>query len=182
MSRSLHKGVCVAGVVLLLLVSLRFVIFSACIQLQKPHFRQEALLQSTGKDVRLFKIPLSALFVDGSGIEWKDRNKEVVIEGKFYEVITVIRKAGHADLFLIEDKGENDLFVEFFRDGDISKQRAFTLAGLLFGANFIPSGDMLLRPLAAEAEQFFLKTQPELPEGFPGKALRPPAPVDLQLV
>jgi hypothetical protein len=96
-----------------LVLSASHFIFVRYAKLQKRHFRSE-MLKRGGKDVFAYTLEESALYKDRGGIEWEEEGKELVINGKYHEIIQITCKNGMASLFLIRDDLENKLFADHF--------------------------------------------------------------------
>ena len=103
----------------LLIIASKYSLFQSYLHSKKIEFRQASLV-SNDKVVQKLVIPTENLYKDVKGIEWKDKNKEVVYNGDFFEVIKIERKGNLAELYLVEDKQENSLFAAFIKD---SKQQ-----------------------------------------------------------
>jgi hypothetical protein len=106
----------VSPFVLLLIIGVitfRFIFFISYIKVQKHNFRDQLIKESKSE---VFEVQLAEgdLFIDKPGFDWKENNKELVIEGVYHEVIAVKKINGKAFVSLIEDKAENTLFKNFF--------------------------------------------------------------------
>lgn len=94
-------------------ITFRFLFFISYIKVQKHNFRDQ-LIKESKNEVFEVKLAESELFIDKPGFDWKENNKELVIDGVYHEVIAVKKNNGKAIVFLIEDKAENTLFKKFF--------------------------------------------------------------------
>jgi hypothetical protein len=126
-------------ILLLLAISLRFLLFSLYIYNKKSQFRTEAL-KTLGKEMVPYTIDASELYHDKPGIEWKDDNKEVVICGVFYEVVSISLHDNIAEIRLVEDKKENELFGRFLLSGNENREQLSELGKIVFGFNYCESG------------------------------------------
>jgi hypothetical protein len=159
---------------LLLILVLRFALFSTFIQTQKERFRLDALL-NPGKEVTQLSIPLARLYADGQGLEWKEKNREVVINGQYYEVLRVEITGKSVQLTLLEDEQENRLFTEFFRMKEDQKLNLSALSSLIFGLQFTPDPSTLIMPPSPLRAAHTTDAEKRITEGHLQKAVRPPA-------
>lgn len=109
----LKKIVAIGILLLLLLISGSHFIFACYIKSQKHQFRSQ-MLRTGSKDAFRYTMPSSALFRDSRGLEWKDKGKELVLNGKFHEIMEITCHKGIATLLLIPDALENQLFSDYF--------------------------------------------------------------------
>lgn len=98
---------------IILVIGLRYSLFVSFIQLKKADFRQELLIKNVSNLIRI-EMDRKQLFKDTKTISWKDENKELVLNGKFHEVVSIKDSCGLAIVTLIEDEQENHLFSHFF--------------------------------------------------------------------
>ena len=99
--------------ILLILITSRFLFFSGYLKIQKSIFRKE-LTTLYKKEVFIIKMNNDKLYKNVDGYEWKEKNKELVINGIYHEVISVKQIEGNSFISVIEDKAENKLFKRFF--------------------------------------------------------------------
>ncbi len=99
---------------LLLLTSLRYQIFRSFTKSQKASFRQELLLQNK-KEIIFIELATQDLFKDKDGLEWKDENKELTINGQYHEVLKLVKKGASTLVYLIADKKESELYANYFQ-------------------------------------------------------------------
>lgn len=94
-------------------ITFRFLFFISYIKVQKHNFRDQLIKESKNE---VFEVQLAEndLFMDKPGFDWKENNKELVIDGVYHEVIAIKKINGKAIVSLIEDKAENTLFKKFF--------------------------------------------------------------------
>lgn len=107
---------CLSPFILLLIIgaiSFRFLFFISYIKGQKSDFRKQILSENT-KDLKQVKFSNDDVFKNKNGFEWKEHNKELVINGIYHEVISVKKYKDHTIVSIIEDKAENTLFKKFF--------------------------------------------------------------------
>jgi L-rhamnose mutarotase len=98
---------------LLVLITSRFLFFSGYLKIQKSIFRKEITSLSM-KEVFVIKMTNNKLYKNIEGYEWKEKNKELVINGIYHEVISLKKNNGYSYISVIEDKAENQLFKRFF--------------------------------------------------------------------
>jgi hypothetical protein len=94
-------------------ITFRFLFFISYIQEQKFDFRQQ-LISETNLKVIEVEFSNEDLYKNKNGFEWKEENKELVIDGVYYEVVSVKINKDHAVVSVINDKAENTLFKKFF--------------------------------------------------------------------
>lgn len=94
-------------------ISFRFLFFISYIKGQKSDFRKQILSENT-KDLKQVKFSNDDVFKNKNGFEWKEKNKELVINGVYHEVISLKKYVDHTVVSIIEDKAENSLFKKFF--------------------------------------------------------------------
>jgi len=105
----------IAGFMLLMLLffSARHLMFKHYLSFQKNRFRVE-LFNSANSNVFKIRIDASSLYKNINGMEWKDKNKEIIIRGLYHEVLHVAIHHGVAEISLIEDTFENTLIASFY--------------------------------------------------------------------
>lgn len=121
----------------MLFISARFTVLRSVVKGQKKQFRQTALLEQKGGLEQLI-FTAEELYKDVRGIEWKENNKEIVINGIYHEVISIERINGNYVVNIIEDKKENELFKNFFEKTDDKGQLASCIM-MALGMNFVVS-------------------------------------------
>jgi hypothetical protein len=82
---------------------------------KKIEFRQ--LSFSNLEKKKTLSISFENLYRNHLGIEWKNNNKELVINGVYHEVIAIIKNNSSANVIVIADNEENNLFQRFFTNG-----------------------------------------------------------------
>lgn len=156
----------------ILFVSARYLVFVSLIKLQKSEFRKTILAQEN-KNIQQLKISAGDLYKDRNGIEWKEHNKEVVINAKFYEVISVLRNGDFCLVSIIEDEMENSLFMQFFATNDSTDDLNDCL-GLLFELNFdIPFSGAFKQP-EERPVKYRLACNSDYCSGFFFRNIKPP--------
>ena len=99
---------------LMIFVSFRFLFFVSYIHLQKSNFRQQ-IVNSNYKELVKLNFQEKDLFIDKNGFEWKEKNKELLLNGSYYEVIKIEKLKDHVEVSVIADKAENLLFETYFK-------------------------------------------------------------------
>ena len=105
----------------IVLVTVRFSVLQLTIKFQKKTFRHSTLIHNKKKQ-KVFIISMQSLFVDNNEIEWKENNKEIVVNGKYHEVIEIKKDKNFYQVFAIEDNEENKLFYQFFISENLNKK------------------------------------------------------------
>jgi hypothetical protein len=157
--------------VLLLLSSSRFIIFNHYMGKQKETFRQKALL-TNAKALSVLRIGKKDLYVDGSGREWKDGNRELLLNGKFHEVVAIKEDGRSVLLYLIEDSRESQLFHEF--NNTFGKDDLCGFAQILLQETPFEHTASHLSRLCQESVEYDIAPAAITCEGFPEKACKPP--------
>lgn len=159
-------------ILILLIMNVRFMLFSTYVKSQKHDFRKQAIAQNLSELIKL-DIKAGDLYKNKNGFEWEKNNKELVINGVYHEVLSVSVKNGRAVVTIIPDKAENELFARYFGEQQ-DAQKDHTLA-LLFMFTFLECGHR--EPLTLTEESYlYPKTSPEaLLDGSEKTALKPPA-------
>ena len=99
---------------LMILVSFRFLFFVSYIQVQKSTFRQQ-IVSSHSEELVKLNFQEKDLFQDKNGFEWKEKNKEILMDGNYYEVMKIEKCGDHVEVSMIADKIENALFQNYFK-------------------------------------------------------------------
>ncbi|MCA6436401.1 MAG: hypothetical protein IM600_17530 [Bacteroidetes bacterium] len=126
----------------LLIIASKYILFQSYLHSKKVEFRQASLF-SQDKIVQKLVIPIENLYKDVEGIEWKDKNKEVIYKGYFFEVIKIESKGNLAELYLVEDKQENSLFAAFIKDST-QQDDATKCIHFFMALNFLSSNKIVI--------------------------------------
>lgn len=158
--------------VLVIGITTRFAVFSGYIHSKKVELCKSTLLQ---QHVQVKKIIFSEeeLFLDKGIYEWKEHNKELVINGSYHEVLSVHKINRGFVVAVVEDKVENDLLKHFFKKNKTAQETANSLLQLLQLQYPVPS----LLVLNAPYSQFYnyqQASQPSLCLGYSSFPLLPP--------
>lgn len=122
----------------MVLTSLRFQIFRSINRSQKATFRQELLLQNKNEIVFIEVLTLD-LFNDRTGLEWKDENKELTLNGQYYEVLKLVKKGNSTLVYLIPDKKESELYKRYFANHQSEGKTRTCLLHFTLGLLYIPN-------------------------------------------
>lgn len=149
-------------------------VFTGMVKSQKKEFRQQ-VLQHQHTTVKKIEVAAQDLYEDIKGLEWKEHNKEVVIEGVYHEVLSVERSGDHYIVSILEDRAENELFRNFFDKSDTSKGLTNYLQ-LVFAMNFtIPVAQEFKAQEAEEALRLGQSKHEHISD-FYSKEIKPPRP------
>ena len=172
----MNRPVRLLGTVLvacMLLAAGRFMIFSSYLKTQKANFRVQVLADPKAS-VIILTIPDSSLYRDTGKIEWKDDNKELVMDGIYHEVVRVEKSGTNIVVYLVEDREESRLYAEFLDNcPDHSGSSALVYYLVSFqciAANYsdLKSGTVIEQPYIRQSNAFTLK-------GYPSARLKPPS-------
>lgn len=142
-------------------------------QFQKEGFRKQLLLEASQK-FTVLTVPLNELFKNKAGVEWKDKNKELVLNGHFYEIITYKVKNDVAEINLLADEAETNLFNSYFAQHHTNKNSNWQLLLALLSINLIEqSSDQLLNARQAENLKYCVVSSKPV-EGCGKNLLLPP--------
>jgi len=89
-----------------------FFIYKIYLRSYKKEFRSFVNIQKQDK-LESYTIPLNQLYVSSAVLKWEDENKEVIIEGKLYDVIALVIQNDQVILSLLPDFKELQLKQEF---------------------------------------------------------------------
>jgi len=89
-----------------------FFIYKIYLKSYKKEFRSFINIQKQDK-LEFYTIPLNQLYVSSAVLKWEDENKEVIIEGKLYDVIALVIQNDQVILSLLPDFKELQLKQEF---------------------------------------------------------------------
>ena len=158
--------------VIVTIITARFAVFSGYLHTQKIELRKTSLLQ---KNVQVKKLTFSEqeLFVDLGPYQWKEHNKELVIEGCYHEVISVQKTDKGFVVAVIEDKTENEVLKHFFKNNKAAQETANSLLQLLQVQYPAPS-TLVFKTPSIKIYNYQQASQPTLCLGFSSLPLLPP--------
>lgn len=121
----------------MLFIAARFTVLQSFVNLQKKQFRQTVLLEKK-KELKQVVFSEDNLFKDTKNCEWKEGNKELVLNGIYHEVVSIDKKDGNYIVTIIEDKKENELFANFFTTTN-NKMQLTDCIIMILGMTFVAS-------------------------------------------
>ena len=99
------------------MVVFNYVFFIGFINLKKSEFRSRILANPVSfQETEQIIISENDLFQNKNGIEWLEHNKEICVNGDFFELIKIEDSGKDKILYVIKDKKENELFSAFFSE------------------------------------------------------------------
>jgi hypothetical protein len=107
-----RQAAIILSLALIFFISLKFILFTSFLNSQKTYLRHSAII--TSSEIKHLKIKAGKLYIDRAGIEWKENNKEVVLNGNYYEVLCISHSGDIATVTIISDDEENRLLAGFF--------------------------------------------------------------------
>lgn len=116
------------------LVAFNYLGFKTYLKSQKKIFRQQ-LITASSHLVEQKKVSKDCLFKNANGIEWHENNKEISINGTFYEVLKVEEVNDSAIIYVIKDEKENALFAGYFEKQNKNNDFIISMIKILFGLN-----------------------------------------------
>jgi hypothetical protein len=112
-----------------------YLIFISYINSQKSSLRQTALFDASEQSERM-EMSLNSLYKDVNGFIWTENNRELVVNGIYYEVIKVVVDGDNAFVSIVKDSKENSLLSDFFRSAKNSDNLLFHVVKLIMNMNF----------------------------------------------
>lgn len=122
-------------ILIILLITGRFLLFISYAESQKTVFRAE-LLQNQLLKTKTLRISPEDLFVNKNGMIWKENNRELLLDGIYHEVVALKHLDNVVLVCLAEDEEENRLFEKFFRLNTNKSPFLVELFKLLSAINF----------------------------------------------
>lgn len=162
--------------VLLLVIVCRFVFFMSYIHFQKSEFRKE-VLKGEVEQALAIRMNYSDIFVNRPGFEWKERGRELVIQGIYHEVISIRYAGGQAIVTIIADKAENDLFKKFFDSHKKNDKVMNCLMSLLLGFQFEQAECLEVFIHDPSSTAWLSETGKSILNGYLSLSVKPPASV-----
>lgn len=155
----------------LLLFVFQFFAFKVFIAGSKEYLISEALKQHAG-DIQTITINADELYKSRSGFEWKEKNRELCIKGRYYEVLKIKVLKNKVIIHIVSDKKENELFRSFYEHSG-KKQQGFILQCLL-GFSSGQSYALNAAPYIPEETAGFVNYTCSLYQGYTRNPLLPP--------
>lgn len=120
------------------IIGFRYIIFKTVINYKKTEFRQNLIKQKQNNTLTI-NVSQDQLYKDKKGIEWKEGGKEVLINGKYYEVISVSRRNDSYIVSLSEDVKENEVFKTYFDLEETNEELPYDILSDLELDFFLPT-------------------------------------------
>lgn len=158
----------------LLLFVLQFFAFRLFVASNKEFLIADAL-KSKGTEIHTVTISSSDLYRNMPGFEWKEKNRELCINGRYFEVLKIELCNKQAILYLVNDKKENELFRSFYEHSN-KKHQGFILQCLL-GFSESPGLTIELNPFWREEEMRFAIFKQNTLRGYFQVLILPPKPI-----
>jgi hypothetical protein len=117
-----------------------YLIFISYSGSQKSVLRQAALFDAS-QQAEIKEMAFNSLYKDLNGFTWTENNRELIVNGVYYEVIKVVVSGDKAFVSVIKDTRENNLFSDFFKSMKKSDNLLFHVVKLIMNMNFEASGN-----------------------------------------
>lgn len=159
-------------VLILVLISARFILFISFIESQKAEFRQTSISYPT--EIKTLRFKAKELFKNKAGLRWQENNTEVILNGTYYEVKTIAIKNGVIEVSLSKDEQENESFDAYFNLNKKSNKLLFTLLQLFLNQTYL-SGEKSY-PLTTTIASRLINTDycSVLSQGHAHELIKPP--------
>jgi hypothetical protein len=151
----------------------RFLVFTSYIHSQKTIFRQQMAKDHTHKIMTL-ELSEEDLFANKNGLEWKEKNKELIVNGKYHEVITIKKQGKHVFVSIIEDKLENSLFERFFAAKQGNNSFFNDLVNLLFNLTYLKNDALIAINVFNKSHKNYSVSSEFLIQDFHSELIKPP--------
>ena len=164
-------GISIFFILILLFMNARFVVFTSYVKSQKQEFRKQALAQNLSELIQI-ETEAGELYKNKRGFEWEKNNKELVVNGVYHEVLSIVIKGGKAIITIIPDKAENNLFQQYFQGQKHTlHDSAFAI---LFQFNFLETAGGSKISLPENAFTYPLSFPANLLKGIVATKIKPP--------
>lgn len=164
---------------LLLLFVGRFLVFTSYIKSQKSDFRK-TVLNANSQAIVTLEIPHAQLYKNTKGLEWKEKNRELVIHGKYHDVVRIEKGKCSATIYLLPDTLENELYAKYFETQNSNKGTHHFLKLFLSLQFFSPSPNSTFNRAVEETSAFCYLSQ-GLQQGMVEDFFIPPRQILLEL-
>lgn len=101
-----------------------FLLYKGYLKAYKSDFKAYINLNKQHLPLVKYSILKSELYVNTNLIQWEDENKEIVIEGKLYDIISKTSTNNTIVLDLLEDTKEYELKKEFANSFDVEHSKS----------------------------------------------------------
>lgn len=160
-------------IVLLFAIGARFIFFVSYLKSHKIEFRKNLLISQAG-NCKQIQLVNEQVFKDGNGLEWKENNKELVIQGIYHEVVSIKKTLRGFIITVIEDKLENELFASYFQINKQAKNSLVDLSNLFFSMNYLQHPAQLRFKLFSLPHNFQFSEHQFIEDSFTSRLLKPP--------
>lgn len=124
---------------IMFIISGRYFVFLSYIDFQKTTIKKEAISNRHSQTITKF-VSERDLYKNKNGLEWKDHNSEIVINGTYYEVIQINRIQAGYILHLKSDEKESDFYRTYFKlKNEDEGGRNASVIQLLINVLFLPN-------------------------------------------
>lgn len=160
-------------ILLLSISSFRYLLFAGYMQIEKTAIRRD-ISNRREHAYQYLRCSKKDLYHSTGSITWKDHNKEVVIDGTFYEIVAISNNRDTCILKLEKDDFETSLFDAFLKLHDkLNKEKCRMLFGTI-DVHFTVRSTTLLS-LNETGETYFSKTaHSKTQQGFHNTSEQPP--------
>lgn len=145
----------------------------AFVKTQKKEFRKELIAASTSYEKK--EILKQDLYKNVNGLEWHEHNKEVSINGQFYEVVKIEENKSSAIIYIIKDDKENKLFAGYFAKQKKSNDFMVNMIKLLFSLHYSEDFTNAYSFLKADVEKYRSFNMAEFFSQYNQKIIKPPS-------
>ena len=171
--KKLIPFISVLFIVLLFLMSSRFVFFISYVKSQKIEFRRQLIRQNSNKTTDV-EFSQDQIYRNREGFEWKEKNKELVIAGVYHEVISVKKTDTGYLVTVIEDKQENELFKSYFHLNKQAKKSLQDISFFFLSLNYIQNNNELVLIPVLKKTVYTSCNEEFYENSLLGKLLKPP--------
>jgi len=152
---------------------LKYVFFTSYVHSQKSEFRQNLLIQKNEATYSMVFLE-EELYRNTKGVEWKEDNKEIVVNGVYHEVLSVVRQNNTYVVTLIPDKAENKLFKSFFNTKQQDESNTLNFLSSFIALTFLNEEALKLKLITTVNERQYFDNQSSPLFVFMHKKIKPP--------
>lgn len=105
----------------ILIAGARFMVFTTLMRIQKSEF-QRVTLNNGHHGIKKLFVKVGDLYKNSQNVQWEESNTELVLNGVYYEVVTIKKQGEHYLVDLAEDFWENDLYRMFYNMEDAKEE------------------------------------------------------------
>ncbi len=160
-------------IIVVSMVSCRFIVFNSYVKTQKHEFRKKALEENIS-ELKIISCHTNQLFRSKPGLEWKKNNKELVIDGVYHEVLRTETKGNVSYIYVIPDKEESNLFNTYFTS-DKNKSTNASICSLLLNVFMMFESNRFCFALFTNLVHYRHLDTHKLPDFKGNDLLKPPA-------